>query len=113
MTDNRVKRFIIYLKEDWEYTRLNMPLAEAKTLYKHKVVGQKKWPWSEVPEIFVTIKKGTILYSQDGPFNDRLKTILKGGFSYQWGFGPCYEIIPVSHISVAEVVDINIEEQIR
>lgn len=89
-----IKKYIIYLKEDHKYTNLNLLFDEAKTKY---------------PDSIITLKEGTILWSQDTSFNiEQIEEAKKEGFPHQWGFGPCCEQIPYSKIQFAKVENINI-----
>jgi hypothetical protein len=112
MSETLVNKHFIYVKQDYEFTKLNLPLAEAKVLYKHKVVGKRKWPWSKKPEIFIVLRKGMVLHSQSTPYTThQLRSLVAGGYCYHWGFGPCMEVIPLSHIGVAEMKEMIINEE--
>lgn len=88
-----VNPYIIVLVEEHKYTTLNLPFEEAHIKY---------------PNQTVTLEPGTILWFQDKPFTEYVKQEISiTGFQIQWGFGPCYEVIPPTKIKHIDLININ------
>ena len=84
-----LKKYNIVTTEDFEYSRANMPLEEAK---------------KSNPEYVVTVPKGTVVWSQDNSFTlEQIKEAIAEGLVYQFGFGPAYTKIPYSKLVFTSV----------
>lgn len=91
----RIKNYILIIKEEYKFTKKNIPLPEALKKY---------------PETVDTLQPGTIMYSQNDPFTkDQIEEVKTQGFTYSWGFGPCFEMIPMTHLQFAEVKPFDLE----
>ncbi len=92
--ENTVKKYMVILKKEHKYTRLNLPFEEAKITH---------------PNSIITLKSDSILWSQDKPFTvEQIEEVKKQGFHFQWGFGPCYEKIPAKSVKFTQLETIKI-----
>ena len=79
-----IKEYNIVTTSDFEYSRANLPLEEAKV---------------KCPEHIVIVPKGSVIWSQDKPFTiEQIEEAKTEGVHYQFGFGPAYTKIPFEKI---------------
>ena len=85
---------MIVLKEDHQYSDRPITIDEAK---------------KTCPESIHTIKAGSILWGQNTTFTiEQVAEVKEKGFHYQWGFGPCYEMIPTDKVKFVKITELAV-----
>lgn len=79
-----LKDYNIVTTSDFEYSKANMSIEEARV---------------KCPEHIVVVPKGTIVWSQNHPFTiEEIEEAKTEGIHYQFGFGPAFTKIPFDKI---------------